>query len=247
MSTKAATKPLVTNRVDIIGAVKTYLGFFVLLVLVVEAVLGALALKEGPNQLVALYGMLFVIVALIAVVSFFAYSKPETLLRTFGAAGSAEVQSPPQDFCERIAGHWWEWLTPDEPNAISFIQIGPDRATNTVRMTGRAYTRAGKFSATWRSIAACLNPGEHKVFYYWDGRHPARPNEPFEGFGEISFQVFANRFEAGSGIFSDTNVTDMKSTTKKTVELRRSTSSEIQIMQEGDEARIGDLVRKKLG
>ena len=65
------------DRVAIISAVKTYLGFFVLIVLVVETVLSTLALKtQGQNQLIALYGMLFVIVVLIAVVSFFAYRKP---------------------------------------------------------------------------------------------------------------------------------------------------------------------------
>ena len=52
------TKPPIQtshDRVEIISAVKTYLGFFVLVVLVVETVLGALALKiQGDNQLVVL-------------------------------------------------------------------------------------------------------------------------------------------------------------------------------------------------
>ncbi len=236
-----------SDRVEIISAVKTYLGFFVLIVLVVEAVLGALALKtEGENQLVALYGMLFVIVALIVVVSFFAYRKPEALLRTVAATTSSEVQAM-QDFFSRISGHWWERIIPDESSAISFVEIRPDGATSTVKMKGTAYTKAGVLAANWESVASCINPAERKVFYYWKGLHPARPKEPFEGFGEISFREFSNRFDSGDGVFSDTNVIDMKSTTKKSVEFRRSAPSEIQVMLEGNDKLISEMVRKKLG
>jgi len=240
-------KQRISDRVAIISAVKTYLGFFVLVVLVVEAVLGALALKtQGENQLVALYGMLFVIVALIAVVSFFAYRKPEALLRTVAATATSEVQSM-QDFCSRISGHWWERIIPDEPSAISFVEIRPDWATSTVKMKGNAYTRAGELAANWESVASCINPGERKIFYYWKGLHPSRPKEPFEGFGEISFREFSNQIDSGDGVFSDTNVIDMKSTTKKSVEFRRSVTSEIQVMQEGNDKVISEMVRKKLG
>ena len=234
------------DRVAIIAAVKTYLGFFVLVVLVVEAVLGALALKtQGQNQLVALYGMLFVIAALVAVVSFFAYRKPEALLRTAASHATPEMQSL-QDFCSRISGHWWERIKPDEPSAISFVEIRPDSATSTVKMKGNAYSRDGKLAAVWESIASCINPSERKIFYYWEGRHPSRPNEPYEGFGEISFHDFSDRIDSGVGIFSDTNVTDMKSTTKKSVEFRRSAAPEIQVMQEGNDKFISEMVRKKL-
>lgn len=235
------------DRVAIITAVKTYLGFFVLVVLVVEAVLGVLALNsQGQNQLVALYGMLFVIVALIAVVSFFAYRRPEALLRTVATNATSEVQSL-QDFCNRISGHWWERLRPDEPSAISFVEIRPDSAKSTVKMKGKAYSRDGEFSGTWESVATCIDPSERKIFYYWEGRYPSRPNEPYEGFGEISFHEFSNRIDSGVGIFSNTNVTDMKSTTKKSVEFRRSAEPEIQVMQEGNDKSISEMVRKKLG
>ena len=236
-----------SDRVAIISAVKTYLGFFVLVVLVVEAVLGALALKtQGGNQLVALYGMLFVIVTLIVVVSFFAYRKPEALLRTVAATMSSDAQST-HDFCKRILGHWWERIVPDEPSAISFVEIRPDVATSTVKMKGNAYTKAGVLAANWESVATCINAGERKIFYYWKGLHPARAKEPFEGFGEISFREFSNRIDSGDGVFSDTNVVDMKSTTKKSVEFRRSAASDIQVMQEGNDKLIAELVREKLG
>lgn len=242
-----AAKPKSSDRVAIIAAVKTYLGFFVLLVLVVETVLGALGLRtEGKNQLAALYGMLLVIAALIAVVSFFAYHKPETLLRTVGTPGTSKAQSL-QELCRRIPGYWWERITPEDPSAISFLDIRPDRATSTVKMTGSAYAKDGAPAATWESSATCINPVERKLFYYWEGRHPSRPNEPYEGFEEFAFHEFFNRIDRGVGLFSDTNLTDMKTTTKKSVELRRSPPAEIRVMQEGSDKFIAEMIRKKLG
>lgn len=233
--------------VAIVSAVRTYLGFCTLVVLVVEAGLGGVALKtQGQNQLVALYGMLFSIVAIVAVVSFFAYRKPEILLRTIAANATTEVQSL-RDFCSRISGHWWERIEPDEPSAVSFIEIHPDRATSTVKMKGNAYTKAGELVAIWESVASCVNPNERKVFYYWKGWHPSRPNEPYEGFGEMSFHEFSNGIDSGVGVFSDTNVTDMKNTTKKSVEFRRTLAPETQVMQGGNHKLISEMVRKKLG
>ncbi len=79
--TKKPKTKKTSSRVAIINAVKTPLGFFVLVVLVVEVALGGLAAKaEGENQLVALYGMLVVVLALIAVVAFFSYRRPEALI-----------------------------------------------------------------------------------------------------------------------------------------------------------------------
>src|SRR6266850_4064331 len=202
------TKQNNTSRVAIIDAVKTYLGFFVLVVLVVEAVLGTLAIKsEGQNQQVALYGMLLVIVALIVIVSFFAYRKPDALLRAFGSRTAQDGQSL-QDFCIRISGHWWERIKPDESSAVSFVEIAEDPATSTVKMKGKAYSRDGKLAAIWESVASCINVSERKMFYYWKGWHPARPSEPYEGFGEVSFLESANGIDSGVGFFSDTNVTD---------------------------------------
>lgn len=240
------TQPKSHERVDIIGAVKTYLGFFVLVVLVVEAVLGALALNsQGPNQLVAMYGMLFVILLLVAIVSFFAYRKPHALLHTAGD-GELAAEHPSHVFCSRIAGHWWERITPHTTSAISFVDMRLDPATGTVKMKGLSYDKDGRPEATWESIASCINPGEGKVFFYWQGRHPARPAEPYEGFGEVSFHEFSGKLDSGVGLFSDTNMTDLSSTTKKSIEFRRSTEAETRVMLEGDGKRIVELVTKKL-
>ena len=119
--------------------------------------------------------------------------------------------------------------------------------TNTVRIKGTAYRRDGEVSAIWETVATCINPNDRKVFYYWKGWHPSRQNEPYEGFGEISFHESDERIDDGVGFFSDTNLTDMKTTTKKSVEFRRSTAQENQVMKEGDSKLISKLIRKKLG
>ena len=69
------------GRIGIIKTVQTPLGFFVLVILVVEVVLGALAGKSSGSTLTLIVvGMLIIILALIAVVAYFAYYRPEALV-----------------------------------------------------------------------------------------------------------------------------------------------------------------------
>ncbi len=75
-------KPSISkDRTSIISAVKTPLGFFVLVVLVVEGILGTLsgAALSGSDRSVALYGMFALIGVLIAVVVLLAVFRPEAL------------------------------------------------------------------------------------------------------------------------------------------------------------------------
>jgi hypothetical protein len=243
-----ATDQKTSERVAIIDAVRTYLGFFVLLVLVVEATLGTLAARVGEqNQLFVLYGMLSIVLVFVIVVSFFAYKKPDALLRSSALPRSERPESGEQlqKFCNDISGYWWERIKPDEPSALSFVEISPYPATGTVKMIGRTYSRLGEASADWDTAASCVNVNERKVFYYWRGWHPSRPNEPYEGFGEISFRGANDQVDSGVGFFSDTNITDMKSTTKKAVEFRRSSEREVKLMKQNDSV-TGDLIKERL-
>lgn len=234
-----------SNRLNLLKAVKTPLGFFVLIVLVVESILGVIAIStSGENQLV-IYGMLAIIVILIAIVSFFAYKKPESLLRTIESYTGSESDSI-QKFCERISGNWWEKITPDKPISISFVKIWPDPATLSVKLNGSAFNNNGELAAFWESVATCIKLNENKIFYYWRGWHPSRPNEPYEGFGEISFQLSSQSSDSGYGFFSDTNLTDMKSTTRKSIELRRSSKRESEVMAKSDKKSVSEMALKKL-
>lgn len=172
---------------------------------------------QGQIQLGALYAFVLIVVLLVAVLCFFNFYRPDSLT---GSAGQSL-----RDFCRRVSGDWWETVVPDHPTAISLVTIAADPATGTVRMKGAAYDRDGSYAANWESEAACINLSARKIFYYWKGVHPARPTEPYEGFGEISLDETAppNRFETGSGAFYDANLTDLKTATRKTVLLWRST------------------------
>lgn len=67
-------------RSDLIRNVQTPLGFFVLVVLVVEAILGVVAgFSDSSNQTIALVGMLVIIGVLVLIVSFLAFKRPEAL------------------------------------------------------------------------------------------------------------------------------------------------------------------------
>lgn len=237
-------------RESLIGAVKTYLGFFVLIALIVEAVLGAVALNtQGQNQLFAMGAMLAIIVLLVAIISFFAYVKPDALLRTQYNSpedSSALNTVALHTFCNQLAGYWWESIKPEKSSALSFVEISLDSATNSIKMKGKAYSATGELAAIWETVASCINVGEHKVFYYWKGWHPTRSHEPYEGFGEISFHASNSIVDNGFGIFSDTNLIDVKSTIKKTAELRRATPEEIVLMAGGDNKAIIGLLEKKL-
>jgi|GEM_PF-3905783 len=70
----------ISERAKIISTVQTPLGFFTFVVLVVEAIIGGLAsLSQSPTKDIALFGMIGIIGALIFVVAFMAYKRPEAL------------------------------------------------------------------------------------------------------------------------------------------------------------------------
>lgn len=76
------------------------LGFFVLIVLVIEAVLGVVAgVSDGLDRTLLIVGMLVIILALIAVVAFMAYYRPEALqgVRASRLPVQAAVIYPPTE------------------------------------------------------------------------------------------------------------------------------------------------------
>jgi len=69
-----------SQRTGIIRTVRTPLGFFVLVVLVVEAILGSVAYSGNrPDSTYALAGMLGILILLVTVVALMAYYRPEAL------------------------------------------------------------------------------------------------------------------------------------------------------------------------
>jgi hypothetical protein len=240
-SSKAKT-PEPEGRAALLRTVKTPLGFFALVVLAVEVMLAALAaMSAGFDRTLALAGMLLIVAALVVVVALLAYLRPEALRGTRPKpSGDGALAA----FCARIQGPWWERVSPAIPSAISFVEMLPDAATTGIKLRGSAYDNEGQLAAHWESLACCINLSEAKLFYYWRGWHPQRPNEPFEGFGEIVFQPASGLLQRAHGFFSDTNLTDLKSTTRKAIEFRRASAQDLQQIREGRE--VAALVRQRL-
>ncbi|MDP6636654.1 MAG: hypothetical protein QGG42_17280 [Phycisphaerae bacterium] len=89
-----------TNRSGIIRAVQTPLGFFVLVVLVVEVILGVLVhSSSAPINTYALFGVIGILLILIVIVALLAYYRPEALrgIRTSQSAVQATIVYPPTE------------------------------------------------------------------------------------------------------------------------------------------------------
>ena len=68
------------NRAGIIQVVNTPLGFFVLVMLVLEVSLGIVAcIGAGFDRTLAITGMLIIVISLIVIVTYLSYKRPEAL------------------------------------------------------------------------------------------------------------------------------------------------------------------------
>jgi len=83
------------SRVDIIQTVQTPLGFFVLVVLIAEAIFGIVAgLSAGSDRTYLIFGMLALIFLLVSIVSVIAVFRPEAL---YGVRPVIADQPAPED------------------------------------------------------------------------------------------------------------------------------------------------------
>ncbi len=81
MNNSQKKENIISERANIISTVQTPLGFFTLVVLVVEAILGMVAgfSDSSSTKGIALFGMIGIIAGLVAAVAFMAYKRPEAL------------------------------------------------------------------------------------------------------------------------------------------------------------------------
>lgn len=152
-----------------------------------------------------------------------------------------------RDFCERIAGNWWERVTPVQGTALSWITIRALPATSTVVLNGRAFDNQGAEFAKWDSVASCVDAEQGKVFYHWQGYQTAAPQIRYQGFGEITFGVAEGRLDSGDGIFFDARLGPNTFSTKSSRFHRSTDPHEQQTVEEGaDKSATAALIQKKL-
>jgi hypothetical protein len=149
-------------------------------------------------------------------------------------------------FSNGIAGQWWQRMKPDDASALSYMTVVFDAATGGVRLRGQAYGLDTRLVANWESDATAMKVAARKVFYYWTGWHPDEPNHRYEGFGEFRFREARGIFSKGGGLFSNTNLSDIASTIRKSFSLRRVTAEELKIMEGTDTERMRHLIEQTL-
>lgn len=184
-------------------------------------------------------GSIVTIGAIVTFACFVLYALPQVLAQKAGR----QVR----DFCERIAGNWWERVISAKGAALSWISVSVHPATNTAVLNGRAFDGHGVEFSKWDSVASSVDADQRKVFYHWQGYLMNDPQNRYEGFAEITFRVTGDHIDSGDGVFFDARLGAQTFTTKS-FHLRRSTDpAEVKTMEEGtDKTATAALIQKKL-
>jgi hypothetical protein len=151
-------------------------------------------------------------------------------------------------FCDRIRGSWWGRQWSDGETRLALLRITNEGELSTVRVDGDTFDSKGQLFGHWQSVAAGIRAGERKLFYSWEGTHPAiAPGESFKGFGEYTFTDASGMLDHGEGLFADIHVGRKKAAIWKSVELRRVDAADLnrvtQVMKIGtDSARAAEVI-----
>ena len=151
-------------------------------------------------------------------------------------------------FCERICGSWWGRQWSDGEVRLALLRITEEGGLNEVRVAGDTFDSKGRLFGRWQTVATGIRADERKLFYSWEGTHPAiAPGESFKGFGEYTFKDISGVLDQGEGLFTDIQVGRKKAAIWKAVELRRVDAADldrvIQVMKGGtDSARAAEVI-----
>jgi hypothetical protein len=164
------------SRASIISSVRTPLGFFVLVMLVVEAILGVVVgLSAGEDRTLAIKGMLIIIVALILVVAFMAVLRPGSLVNQPASpdAGRSLSMAPNQKtniagtyhagadykykvIITRLTGDYYRVFNPEDWEGVGFFD-------------GEFYHGVFKFNEKAHPPDRRGNWGAHRARLHGDG------------------------------------------------------------------------------
>jgi len=113
------------------------------------------------------------------------------------------------------------------------------------RVNGKVFATDGRVIARWDSEACCVLARERRLYYYFTGRHTETKETPLirkEGFSEYTFESGKDRPDAGTGVFSDRDLALALNMEPRSLELRRCTSEEVEVMKSNNVARIAALI-----
>jgi hypothetical protein len=154
--------------------------------------------------------------------------EPRNKLSSDALAAQESIRS----FCKRVAGAWWERITIEDPNAISFFRIAHEVSFNSVSLRRSSYNQDGSLVAHWNSVMARVAPAENQILYHWKGRHTRADvaHVSFHGLCEMEFEEKADTdklITRGRGRFWDVNEAYLDKTIIKPIQLRRVTERQV--------------------
>jgi hypothetical protein len=230
-------KPQDENRVSIINSIKSPLGLFTLLLLVIEAI--TLGIAATSNQ-VALYFSLGILALYIIGIFYFAKTNPAILFGHY-------LPPVPKPIIE-ISGDWWEIVVGAYSSAISFARISYDQANQNVMISAQSFLKNGQILSTWSSQAVQFKESGDELFYLWEGSHLSEPENQQVGSGYIKFKkdVDTQKLNTGLGYYTDIILKQPEKTKMKSVFFEKSNLEESRIMQKPKSPEAVKLIAKKL-
>jgi hypothetical protein len=166
---------------------------------------------------------------------------------------SIVIRKQIKDWCsaieQQILGQWWQYvMNLEQGSVITLISITPAIDTSRWKVTGKAWTSAGKSIAECWSRATTFDARDRKLFYYWEGRHPYDKTMPhFIGVGEIEFdQPTSGSVSTAKGWFSESPLAQLDQTVRKAVRYIRVNEEDIRVVQSGDQKALERLISTRI-
>ncbi len=232
------------SRTALIRVIKTPLSFFVLIALIVEVILGALAVNTtGAIQEKSLFGMIALLIILILVVLVLTITKPQALL------GKLPMLNYKSELSSKIEGYWWQYVqNTDEGPVLSILKIYQSQVSSQLKIEGRAWTIEGKNKVDYKSRAIALDEENKTLFYYWKGNHPKESSVPeYFGAGVIMFEESdTKKIINASGWYSATLLKECDKTLKKGTEYLRATEGDVKIIYGKNQDTIADKISEQI-
>jgi len=223
----------------IILAVKGPVGIMTLVALVLQSILGALAIRvSGNNQLILIIGMVGVLFLLVAGIIVLVYRNPELL-------GHRVVSQEDR----KITGAWWQYVVNSDNGAVvSFITIKYLQPFCIWELKGKGWTREGEWIARFWSQAVAYDMKTRELFYYWKGEHPFNKSaEKYFGVGEIAFATHDDKaVSTAGGWYSASPSEKLDNTVKKSAIYVRGDEDDIKVVYGNNDDVLQNLLKKRV-
>jgi hypothetical protein len=153
-------------------------------------------------------------------------------------------------FIHEVSGGWWERVRSERGGTqLSWMWLQADNGGNSLTITGRGFGKGGLESARWetRMVSVEAHLPSPTLSYYWEGRHPRRPDQLFGGKCTLRFTVSGKgSIEQGTGEFMDVCLSEALPPTTKLIDVVKASTPDVDIMTGKDERERRELAERTL-